>query len=321
MLKWVYEFNQEKLLSLQTEENKITAADVLILHSVVNSVCSVKMQTIFEDGKVYVWIDHSHLIEALPILNINTKRLSTLFKKYKTLGLIETKTIANHKLKGSKSFVALSDKLVDCLSDSLKKSHQQRIDQYSKMRSETQAVLKNEKSDNTLNSNNIELSKDNSNNSKSPKKDTSFLGSVGKSKSTKKITYKDCIDSIVSFTDDEKLREALVDYFNLRLSMMKDKPMRLVQWKTMLETLKVVHSKSSADVTMIDIVRRSIERGYSTFYPISNYSQGFKSSSYDIRKDKPWEKGVTSETYTEEEKREIDRQTAEREARGEQVWY
>ena len=74
MLKWVYEFDQEKLLALQTEEYKITPADVLILHSVVNSVCSVKMQTIFENGKMYVWIDHTHLLESLPILNISTRQ-------------------------------------------------------------------------------------------------------------------------------------------------------------------------------------------------------------------------------------------------------
>ena len=98
--------------------------------------------------------------------------------------------------------------------------------------------------------------------------------------------------------------------------MMKEKPMRLVQWKSMLVTLKKAKSQSSSDVTYEDIVRRAIERGYTTFYPINNYQY-----SSGTVKNKPWEQGVKSETYTEEEKRQIEKERAEREARGEQVWY
>ena len=62
------------------------------------------------------------------------------------------------------------------------------------------------------------------------------------------------------------------------------------------------------------VVQYSLERGYLSFYEPKNFSSGSV-------KNKPWEQGVKSETYTEEEKREIERLTAEREARGEQVWY
>ena len=62
------------------------------------------------------------------------------------------------------------------------------------------------------------------------------------------------------------------------------------------------------------VISYSLERGYLSFYAPNNFS----SSSV---KNKPWEQGVKSEVYTEEEKREIERLTAEREARGEQVWY
>lgn len=315
MLKWVYEFNQEKLLALQTDEYKINPSDVLILHSIVNSVCSVKMQTILDDNRVYVWIDHTNLIEQLPILGITSKqRLSTVLKKLKDLGLIVTKNFANHNCRGSKQFIALSDNLIDCLSDNAKRAHDSKKDQLMKTRSENRPVNENEKSSNTQYSkNNKELSKDNSNNISK-----SFFGSAGKKKS-KKFTYQDCIASINDFTDDKDLRTALVDYFNLRLSMMKEKPMRLVQWKSMLVTLKKAKSQSSSNVTYEDIVRRAIERGYTSFYPINNYS--YSSKPTDIRKGKAWEEGLSCETYTEEEKREIDRMTAEREARGEQVWY
>lgn len=312
MLKWVYEFNQEKLLALQTEKHKISPSDVLILHSIVNSVCSVKMQTIFDDNRVFVWIDHANLIEQLPILGITSKqRLSTVLKKLKDLKLIVTKNFANHNNRGSKQFIALSDALIDCLSDKTKEKYGAKKDQLTKTRSENEPVNENEKSSNTqYSNNNKELSKDNSNNISK-----SFFGSAGKKKS-KKFTYQDCIVCINDFTEDENLRSALYDYFNLRLSMMKEKPMKLVQWKSMLVTLEKALTKSSADVTYEDIVRRAIERGYATFFPINNYSY-----SSGTVKSKPWEQGVKSETYTEEEKRQIEKERAEREARGEQVWY
>lgn len=315
MLKWVYEFDQEKLLALQTEEYKITPADVLILHSIVNSVCSVKMQTIFENGKMYVWIDHKHLLESLPILNISDKRLYSILKKFRDMGLIETKTVSNHKLKGSKSFIALSDILLDCVSEKVKSAYDGRVDQCLKMSSENRAILKNEHSSNTqYNSNNKELSKDNSNISKPKISNTnSFLRSAGKKKS-KKFTYQDCIVSINSFTDDIKLRQALIDYLNYRLSIMKDKPMRMIQWKSMLVTLTDAYEKSSDGVTMSDIVRRALEKGYTTFYPI-NYSaynnHGIKSESGARHVPR-----MTEEDYAEEEQR-----LAELEAKGVQVRF
>lgn len=315
MLKWVYEFDQEKLLALQTEEYKITPADVLILHSVVNSVCSVKMQTIFENGKMYVWIDHTHLLESLPILNISAKRLYSILKKFRDMGLIETKTVSNHKLKGSKSFIALSDSLLDCVSEKVKTAHDSRVNQCLKMSSESRAILKNEHSSNTqYNSNNKELSKDNSNISKNQISNTnSFLRSAGKKKS-KKFTYQDCVASINSFTDDIKLRQALIDYLNYRLSIMKDKPMRMIQWKSMLVTLTDAHEKSSDGVTMSDIVRRALERGYTTFYPI-NYS-GYNNSGIKSESGSRHVPRMTAQDYADEERR-----LAELEAKGVQVRF
>lgn len=157
----------------------------------------------------------------------------------------------------------------------------------------------------------------NKNNSSSKEEAHSKQFSFGKKRSnssTKKATYQDCIQSIYEYTKDEKLRSALIDYLNLRLSMMKEKPMRMVQWFTMLDKLTDEHKKSSPDVTKLDIVRRAIERGYTSFYAITNYSSGSV-------KNKPWEQGVKSETYTEEEKRELEKIEQEMIEAGEQVWY
>lgn len=158
----------------------------------------------------------------------------------------------------------------------------------------------------------------NKNNSSSKEEAHSKQFSFGKKRSntsTKKATYQDCIQSIYEYTEDEKLRSALIDYLNLRLSMMKEKPMRMVQWFTMLDKLTDEHKKSSPDVTKLDIVRRAIERGYTSFYAIDN------NYSFGSVKNKPWEQGVKSETYTEEEKRELEKIEQEMIEAGEQVWY
>ena len=119
-----------------------------------------------------------------------------------------------------------------------------------------------------------------------------------------KYTYQDCVSDIYQYTQDKELQECLLDYLNLRLSM-KDKPMRLVQWKSLLKTLdkRVQESNKPA----IEIVRHSINNGYATFYAL-------KDRNYN--KDKPWEDNVTCKRATQEEIELAHKQALEREANG-----
>ena len=139
-----------------------------------------------------------------------------------------------------------------------------------------------------------------------------FLGSANKvDKPKKQNRYSKCMDMINKFTDNAKVRELLIVYLNYRLEL-KDKPLYANQWKGMLNKLA---NLCVDDISKYEqVIQYSLERGYLSFYEPKNYSSG-------TVKNKPWEQGLCSDGYTEDEKREIDRLTAEREARGEQVWY
>lgn len=133
------------------------------------------------------------------------------------------------------------------------------------------------------------------------------------SKPKKENLYTKCVQLIDSYDFSlwGSIRDKLMDYLRFRLEV-KDKPLYTNMWKGMLNKLA---NMCRDDIQKYeDVIQYSLERGYLSFYEPKNFQFGSVKS-------KPWEHGVKSETYTEEEKREIDRMTAEREARGEQVWY
>lgn len=138
--------------------------------------------------------------------------------------------------------------------------------------------------------------------------------SFGKQSTPKKANlYTKCVQLIDSydFSCWGNIREQLIDYLNFRISV-KDKPLYANVWKGMLNKLA---NLCVDDVSKYEqVIQYSLERGYLSFYEPKNFSSG-------TVKNKPWEQGVKSETYTEEEKRQIEKERAEREARGEQVWY
>jgi hypothetical protein len=146
-------------------------------------------------------------------------------------------------------------------------------------------------------------------------KDTTTEFSFGKKSTPKKENlYTKCMNMIDAKTIDATCRLLLRDWLSMILEKYRDRGKVLYAnvFKGKLNMLDKYDEKDWAD-----IIRYNIQRGYEGFYPINDYS----AKSTDIRKGKAWEEGLSCETYTEEEKREIDRQTAEREAMGEQVWY
>lgn len=142
---------------------------------------------------------------------------------------------------------------------------------------------------------------------------TEFQFGSKQSKPKKENLYTKCVQLIDSydFSTWGNIRSMLLNYLNFRLSV-KDKPLYTNIWKGMLNKLA---NLCVDDISKYEqVIQYSLERGYLSFYEPKNYSSG-------IVKNKPWEQGLCSDGYTEDEKREIDRLTAEREARGEQVWY
>lgn len=135
----------------------------------------------------------------------------------------------------------------------------------------------------------------------------------GKQKPKKESLFTKCVTLIDDFIDTHNcgnpVRRKLISYLNFRLSV-KDKPLYTNMWKGMLTKLDKLHQEGYGYEPIIDYC---LERGYLSFYPPTSYSKELK--------DKPWEQGVKSEGYTEEEKRQIEKESAERLARGEKVWF
>jgi len=146
-------------------------------------------------------------------------------------------------------------------------------------------------------------------------KDTTTEFSFGKKSTPKKENlYTKCLNMIDAKTTSALCRLLLRDWLSMLLEKYRSrgKVLYVNVFKGKLNMLDKYDEKDWAD-----IIRYNIQRGYEGFYPINDYS----SKPTDVRKGKAWEEGLSCETYTEEEKQEIERLTAEREARGEQVWY
>lgn len=134
--------------------------------------------------------------------------------------------------------------------------------------------------------------------------------SFGKQKTKKQNLFTKCVCLIDSydFSSWGNIRKLLIDYLQFRLSV-KDKPLYFNMWKGILNKLSEMCDDNI--MTYETVIKQSIERGYLSFYPVNSYSK-----DYDIRAGKPWEEGVKSERYTEEELAELDALEKEREAKG-----
>ena len=150
---------------------------------------------------------------------------------------------------------------------------------------------------------------------------TEFQFGSKQSKPKKENLYTKCVATIQAFTTNDTLRDYLKTFLDLRLEIARDegKSFYFGMWTHLLSELKQLAFKNNKldEELACEIVLKSTSRGWKHFYEITD--NGFV-KNYDV-KNKPWEQGLCSDGYTEDEKREIDRLTAEREARGEQVWY
>lgn len=135
----------------------------------------------------------------------------------------------------------------------------------------------------------------------------------GKSKPKRESLFTQCVNLVDEFIDKHNcgnpVRQKLLSYLNYRLSV-KEKPLYVNMWKGMLNKLDKLHQEGYGYEPVIDYC---LERGYLSFYP--------PTGCYSDVKEKPWEKGVKSYTYTEEEKEELEKREQEMIARGERVWF
>ena len=161
-----------------------------------------------------------------------------------------------------------------------------------------------------LNNNKQTKIKEEKNNSKELLQNSSTF-TFGKQTPKKDSLYTKCVTLIDSydFSARGNIRKLLIEYLRFRLSI-KDKPLYTNMWKGMLNKLSEL---CNDDIKMYEsVIKQSIERGYLSFYPISDYSnRGIKTESGARHVPR-----MTEEDYAEEEKR-----MAELESKGVRVRF
>ena len=98
-----------------------------------------------------------------------------------------------------------------------------------------------------------------------------FLGSVKKSKARRPINrrptlFDKCVAEIDKFTDLPDLRDKLIQFLKIRLEV-KDKPFGVESWKGMLKKLDQAVAECQREY--VDVVQQSIDKGWLSFYPIT----------------------------------------------------
>lgn len=140
----------------------------------------------------------------------------------------------------------------------------------------------------------------------------------GKQKSKKPNLYTKCSSLIKTFTSDKDLQNALKTFLDLRLEMAREenKQFYFGMWTHLISELKqlATNDVGALDIELAkEIVSRSTIRGWKHFYELT--SNDFV-KNYDVTKHKPWEEGVRSSKYTEEELEELEELNREREKKG-----
>jgi hypothetical protein len=127
--------------------------------------------------------------------------------------------------------------------------------------------------------------------------DTKIQDGKGKKALVTKNLYKKCEWCACNFEFTGELREKVLEYLSLRLKM-KDKPIYSVnQWKAILVKLTKDLAPNDPE-QQLAIVKQSIERGYASFFPVSDYKK-------TVNNRRRVDKGVSCDQYTDEEKKEI----------------
>lgn len=253
--------NYKKVVTVTRQEKELEKVlqcdlqDLLILNYIIYANSNPKMKHICKDEKSYVWLQHKHIIEDLPILNITQATLGNRLGKLKSMELIESTTIANNKNQGSMTYYTITEICQEMMFDTEKENQT--------------TTFKNDVVDRPPNfkmmSNNISNLDNNTflNNKLFKNNNITKTG-------TDLYTFCiNCIDDFCSKYSENGLRDNLIKYLNLRLEM-KDKQLYKNMWKGLLTKLEKCYNESSGNVDFKDIINQSIEKGYATFYPITN---------------------------------------------------
>lgn len=250
-------FNQEELIKYD-----IDMTDVLLMDYIQKALSQPSMVKTTKDEQPYVWLQHSKILEDLPILNIKESMLKKRMAKLVELGLIASINIANEHGRGSRSYYTITESF-----ESLQ------MTECKKLSVVERPSVKNYTSNNQLNKdNNKTISKDIVEN---------FSFGTKKEKPKKESMYSKCVSLIDDFTDDSILRDLLISSLKLFLenSRESDKPFYTNHFKGKLNDLKKL---SEDNYEQRKIVQQTLDKGWNGFYAIKTDTIRKKTASTDL---------------------------------------
>ena len=272
-------FNQEKLMQVQTAELKLNMQDVLIMNYIQMALAQPSMIKIMEEGQPYVWLNHSKILEDLPILNIKENMLSKHLSKLIKLNLIASKTIASEYGKGSRTYYTITELL-----ESLQFCDNYDTTASKKLQVETATTSNKLQVEDTTTSNKLQveplpqvinyrsynkLNKDN----KLDKDKKLNIFNFGQPKSKSQNLYSKCLSHIYAFSSNLEVQKNLKDFLD-SLNEMK----KLRGEKQFVGILNKLNNLSLQPKEQIAIIQYSLEHGYATFYDCKKsnnyYSKG-----------------------------------------------
>lgn len=263
-------FNQAKAIELN-----LTTNDLLLLQYIMYANSEPTMRHIVEDEIAYVWLQHNKIQEDLPILNITEGTLRNKLAEFKSKGLITSKIVANTTGRGSRAYYTITELTISLINDTVNTTTSFQNDtvegpHHSKMTSNI--VLDEDKElSNFINEITTQAEDCSSKGYSKEELREEFLGSAKKSKARRPINrrptlFDKCVAEIDKFTDLPDLRDALIQFLKIRLEV-KDKPFGIESWKGLLKKLDQAVAECQRDY--VDIVQQSIDKGWLSFYPIS----------------------------------------------------
>ena len=295
-------FNQEKIVNYAVNDEdkvlKCDLTDLLILNYIIYAQANPKL--LHENN--YVWLQHEHIREDLPILNIAEGTLKNRLTKLRKMNLIDSVVKANNNGQGTKTFYATTSFCYDMVFESTSLKNDV-VDEarHSKMTSN------NKQLDNTKVEDTISI------NTNSIANSQNFTFGTKQEKPKKDNLYSKCVALVTEFTDDEILRSYLTEFLKRCLANSKESgvPFYTNTFRGKLNKLKTL---SEDNYVQRDIVMQTLNNGWNGFY--------------ELKKDKVYNRDVSSEfgvvksvTYTEEEKQQQENWRREMERNGKQVKF
>lgn len=270
-------FNQQKVIEYividdDGKELRCDLTDLMLLNYIMYANGTNGMKHIVKDENCYVWLNHKHIIEDLPILHITKGTLANRLLKLKKMDLIDSIQVANGT-RGSRTYYSTTSFLNDLIygntslkNDVIEESH------HSRMTSDSSQLSNDKKVEGNLSKDKLDHSV--------PKNNLFLSTTTNKKQDKKPNLYEKCVSLIDDYTQDEKLHKALIDFLQVRLQN-KEKP--LYSAKMFKALLNKLDREFSVD-ERLDTVYQSTERGYASFFSVASNNNVRANKNTNIRK-------------------------------------